>query len=144
MTAMRSNPKPRPPYHVNVASSLEELAIAVRAVGLGDEHAELRAVIDSPSTDSLIFRSAVVKRAHFMWLLGERAPRMFAELTTAFEAVLYVAKTAKIARFADHAQMGLVRIGDLNIAADLASKWNNQGATPNDGGATGNQPAGAA
>ena len=135
MTAMRSNPKPRPPYHVNVASSLEELAIAVRAVGLGDAHAELRAVIDDPSTDSLIFRNAIVKRAHFVWLLGDRAPRLFEELATAFEAVLYVAKTAKIARFADHAQMGLARVGDLNIASDLASKHAGQGAGGDKAGA---------
>lgn len=138
MTAMRSNPKPRPPYHFNAASSLEELAVAARAVGLGDAHAELRAVIDTTDTATLIFRNAIVKRAHLEWLLGDRAPRLFEELTSAFEAVLYVAKTAKVARFADHAQMGLARIGDLNIASDLASKHAGQG------GATGNQPAGAA
>lgn len=138
MTAMRSNPKPRPPYHVNVASSLEELAIAVRAFGLGDEHAELRAVLDDPDPATLIFRNAIVKRTQFMWLLGDRAPRLFEALTTAFEAGMYVARQARAARFVDHAQMGLVRIGDLNIAADLASKHAGQG------GATGNQPAGAA
>lgn len=135
MTAMRSNPKPRPPYHFNAASSLEELAVAARAVGLGDAHAELRAVIDTTDTATLIFRNAVVKRSHFMWLLDERAPRLFAELTMAFEAVLYVAKTAKIARFADHAQMGLARIGDLNIASDLASKHAGQGAGGDKAGA---------
>lgn len=132
MTAMRSNPKPRPPYHFNAASSLEELAVAARAVGLGDAHAELRAVIDTTDDATLIFRNGVVKRAHFMWLLDERAGKLFAELTMAFEAVLYVAKTAKIARFVDHAQMGLARIGDLNIASDLAIKHAGQGAAGDD------------
>jgi len=112
--------------------------------GLGDEHAELRAVIDAPCETLVMFRNALVKVTHLLWLCGDRAPRLFTELLAAFEAGMYVARQARAARFVDHAQMGIERIGDLNIAADYASKWNNQGATPNDGGATGNQPAGAA
>lgn len=120
MTAMRSNPKPRPPYHINVASSLEELAIVVRAVGLADQDAELRAVIDAPCETHVMFRAAVVKQSQLLWLLTPRAGQLFATLNAAFEAVMHVARQGKVARFVDLAQMGLARVRDLNIASDLA------------------------